>query len=177
VSMPATASRLLRSLFLVFGFTCACLQALPAQMDAGPLISITSPDAAATFVYGSIKEHSLVWNKKEKVLVAHVTFVDTQDNSGSANEDTHEFRLPGITLDEAKGIFFARSAKGELVPVAHFKKILLFKSIETLPNAIVHILRSGGDVSVILEAVRPDDPALRATPGDTRQISLEDLLH
>jgi hypothetical protein len=174
--MSASKFRFFRSFLLVAGLVCLGWQDSSAQRDDGPLISITSPDAAATFVYGSIKEHSLIWNKKEQVLIAHVTFIDSQDNSGSANEDTHEFRLPGITLDEAKGIFFARTTKGELVPVAQYKKTLFLKSIETLPNAVVHIQRSAGDVSVVLEAVRPDDPALHASPGDTRQVSIEDLL-
>ena len=109
---------------------------LSAQ-DDGPPIAITSPDAATTFAYGTIKNHALVWDKKEKVLVARVTFTEKNSNYGQATDDTHEFRLPGVTFDEAKGIFFATTAKGEVIPVARIKKVLFVKTIETMPNAVV----------------------------------------
>ena len=151
---------------------------LPAQVDDAPPIVVQSPDTGTTYVYGSIKNHSLTWDKKEKMLIAHVSFVDLQDSGGTGNEDSHDFRLPGVKLDEAKGIFYACTSKGEAIPVAHFKKTLLFiQGIEVLPNARVRIQRDGGNVSVVLEALRPDDPALKAPPGDTHQINFQDLLN
>ncbi len=180
--MHARLFSLADRLVLALSLALLAVLPLPAQevpspnVDDGPPISITSPDPASTFVYGSIKDHSLIWNKKDKVLIAHVTFLDTEENSGSANEDSHEFRLPGVTLDEAKGIFYATSPKGEVIPVAHFKKTLFIKSIEVTPNARVRIQRIKGEVAVILEALRPDDPALKAPPGDTRQVKFENLI-
>ncbi len=131
------------------------------------MISITSPDKATTFVYGSIKERALVWNKKEKVLIARVTFTDAEQSSGQANDDRHDFRLPGVSFDEAKGFFFATSAKGVTVPVAHIKKALFFKTIEVLPNAAVRILRERGNVTVLLEAISPNDPAMHPSPKNS----------
>lgn len=140
---------------------------LPALVDDGPPISITSPDTATTFAYGTVKTRSLVWKKKDNILVAVITFSDTEEGNGTPGDDTHEFRLPGVTYDEAKGVFFATSAKGEVIPVAAFKKTLFFKSIEVTPNAMVRILHPHGDVTVILEAISPNDPALHAPPATT----------
>src|SRR4051812_27712869 len=80
--------------------------------EEGPPISIKSPDTAVTFAYGSIKDRALIWKKKDKVLVARVTFTDAQQNNGQANDDTHEFKLPGVCLDETKGLFYAVTPKG-----------------------------------------------------------------
>jgi hypothetical protein len=58
-------------------------------------------------------------------------------------------------------VFFATTAKGELIPVAHIKKVLFVKSIETTDNAAVRVLHPrGGNVTVILEAISPNDPAM-----------------
>ena len=135
--------------------------------DDGPPISITSPDVATTFAYGTIKSHALVWNKSQKVLIARVTFTDSELNNGTPNDDTHEFRLPGVAFDEAKGVFFATTAKGEVIPVAHFKKVLFIKSIEVLPNANIRILHPRGNVTVILEAISPNDPAMHPAPANS----------
>jgi hypothetical protein len=139
---------------------------LPAQEDDGPPVSITSPDRATTFAYGSIKDRVLIWSRKEQVLIARVTFTDAEQSNGSSNDDTHDFKLPGVTFDEAKGLFSATSRKGVIIPVAHVKKALFFKTIEVLPNAAVRILRDRGNVTVILEAIGPDDPAMHPAPTD-----------
>jgi len=137
-----------------------------ADGEDGPLISITSPDTAVTFAYGSIKDRALVWKKKQKMLVARVTFTDAEQSNGTPNDDTHEFKLPGVTFDETKGIFYATSPKGIVIPVARTKKALFFNTIEVLPNAAVRIQRNRGNVAVILEAISPNDPALHPTPTD-----------
>ena len=135
--------------------------------DDAPPISIKSPDTGSTFAFGTIKNHSLFWDKKGKMLIVRVTFTDDDQAFGQSNDDTHEFRLPGVDLDEAKGIFFATSAKGEVIPVAHFKKVLFLNSIETTRNAAVRIIHpKGGSVTVILEAISPDDPAMNAVPTE-----------
>jgi hypothetical protein len=135
--------------------------------DDGPPISITSPDAGTTFAFGTIKNHSLIWNKSGKMLLAHVTFTDEELTENTPQEDVHEFRLPGISLDEAKGVFYATTAKGEIIPVAHYKKTLFLKTIEVLPNANIRILHPRGVISVILEAISPNDPAMHPAPGNT----------
>ena len=134
--------------------------------DDGPPISITSPDTGSTYVYASLKGRSLYWNKHDKMLVAHVTFTEDDENVSTPQDDTLEFRLPGITFDEARGVFSATSAKGEVIPVAHIKKQLFLKTIEILPNAHVRIIRERGNVSVILEAISPNDPAMHPAPSN-----------
>jgi len=132
--------------------------------EAGPLISIISPDTGTTFAFGSLKSRALVWDKREKMLSAQVTFVDTEvDGQLQNEEDTHSFRLPGVTFDETRGLFLATSPKGELIPVARMKKELFFTTIQVLPNAVVRIEHPRGNLAVVLEAVRPDDPSLRSS--------------
>jgi hypothetical protein len=150
--------------------------------DDGPPISITSPDTATTFSYGEIKNHALIWNKNEKMLIAWVTFTDADQNLGPSNEDTHEFRLPGVRFDETKGIFLATTAKGEIIPVARITKTLFIKSIEVLPNARVRILHPKGEVTVILEAISPNDPAMHpppvnSDPDATHQVDIDKIVN
>jgi hypothetical protein len=52
-----------------------------------------------------------------------------------------------------------------VIPVARLQKELFLKTIEVLPNARVRILRQKGNVSVILEAISPNDPAMHPGPG------------
>ncbi|HEV3272416.1 MAG TPA: hypothetical protein VGZ93_09570 [Candidatus Methylacidiphilales bacterium] len=162
---------------LILAAVLLSLQAVFAQ-DDGPPIAITSPDTATTFVYGTIKSHELIWDKKKKMLVAVITFTDIDE----PNDDTHEFRLPGITFDQAKGLFFATTAKGELIPVARLKKGLFTRVIETTPNAVVRVLHPKGNITVILEAISPDDPAMHSAPADsdsdvTHQVDINKILN
>jgi len=140
---------------------------LHAWGDDGPPISITSPDTGSTFPHADIRSHKLIWYKNRKMLVACVTFTDARQNDGTANDDTYYFDLPGVSYDEAKGIFTATSAKGEVIPVAHFKKMLFLQTIEVLPNANIRIMCPGGEITVILEAISPNDPAMRKPPPET----------
>jgi hypothetical protein len=171
-----------RSLFflaLALTMTLLSPRLLSAQEDDGPPIAITSPDTGTTFAFGTVKTHALIWNKKEQVLIARVTFTDADQTENTAQDDTHEFRLPGVTFDEAKGVFFATTAKGEVIPVARIKKALFIKSIETLPNARVRILHPRGNLTVILEAISPNDPAMHPAPGNpdgTHQVDINQVL-
>jgi hypothetical protein len=170
---------------LALGSVFLVLAAAPPAVafDDGPPISITSPDEARTFVLATLKEHSLFWNKRSHQLYARLVFAEIDQDGGSANDDAHDFLLPGVTLDETKGIFFAKSAKGEVIPVAHLRKALFFSTIETLPNSVVRVLHSHGNVNVVLEAIRPDDPAMRTAgspggdPSDTQAVDIHQVLH
>jgi len=137
---------------------------LLTAFDDGPPISIASPDHATTYPRAQIKTHTLLWYAKQKMLVACVTFTDAMQNNGMSHDDTYYFHLPGISFDEAKGIFTATSAKGEVIPVARIKKTLFIKSIQVTPNANVRIVYPGGDIAVTLLALSPNDPALREPP-------------
>lgn len=163
----------LAALLLIFpGMLCA-------WNDDGPPISITSPQNGTTYPKASIKNRALIWNKGRKMLIVCVTFTDNRESSGSSNDDTHYFDLPGVTFDEAKGIFYAASIKGESIPVAHIKKALFMKSIEVTPNAIVRVMYPRGDITVRLEAISPNDPAMHPKPIDpdaTHDVPIKDLL-
>jgi hypothetical protein len=172
-------------LLLVLALALFSFRAVSAQDDDDNEtvpISITSPDRATTFAYGTIKDHALIWNKSAKVLIARVTFTDAELSSGQSDDDTHEFRLPGVSFDEAKGIFFATTEKGEVIPVARITKVLFFKSIETLPNARVRVIHPKGVVTVILEAISPNDPAMHppasgSNPDATRKVDINQVLN
>jgi hypothetical protein len=167
--------------FIVLALTLFSPRIVSAQ-DDGPPISITSPDTGTTFAFGTIKNHSLIWNKSKKVLIALVTFAEMDQDSGPSGDDTHEFRLPGVTFDEAKGVFFATTAKGEVIPVAHIKKTFFMKSIEVLPNANIRILHPRGVITVVLEAIGPNDPAMRPLPDNsnpdaTHKVDINQILN
>jgi hypothetical protein len=158
--------------------------ALFAWNNDGPPIVITSPQGGTTFARCDIKNHSLIWNKNRKMLVAVVTFTDAQQNTGTPQDDTHYFDLPGVNFDEAKGIFTATAPGGEIIPIAKISKMLFIKSIVVLPNANVRILHPRGDISVVLEAISPNDPAMKAPPKNdsenldgTHNVDVKSLLN
>ena len=151
--------------FLLLALALLCPRFLHAE-DDGPPISITSPDSGTTFAYASVKDHALVWNKNNGTLTARVTFTDAAQSSGQPNDDTHYFRLPGVSFDAAKGIFYAVSSKGEVIPVAHYQSVLFLKTIETMPNANVRVIHPRGICTVILEAVSPNDPSMHSAPSN-----------
>jgi hypothetical protein len=132
--------------------------------DDGPPIAITSPDTGSTYIYGTLKGRQLYYNKQNRMLFARVTFTDSELADSTPQDDTMDFRLPGVSFDEARGLFSATTAKGEVIPIAHIKKTLFIKSIEILPNARVRVIRDHGNVSVILEAISPNDPAMHPAP-------------
>jgi hypothetical protein len=167
--------------FLWIAFALLLVRPLAGEPgDDGPPIAITSPDAGTTFAYGTIKSHSLFWNKSQKMLIARVVFTDAEQANGSSNDDLHEFRLPNVTLDEAKGIFSATTAKGVIIPVAHFKKVLFMNTIEVLPNAAVRVQHPRGVITVTLEAISPSDaslhpPAAETDPDGTHKVDINSI--
>jgi hypothetical protein len=66
--------------------------------------------------------------------------------------------------------------------VARPKKVLFLTSIEPLPNARVRIFHDHGELSVMLEAISPNDPAMHPKPapadGDssTRAVDIGSVL-
>jgi hypothetical protein len=176
MSRPALA--LIVALFLFGPFT------LFAWENDGPPIVINSPQGGTTFARCDIKSHTLVWNKNRKMLVAIVTFTDAQQNQGTPQDDTHYFDLPGVNFDEAKGLFTATAPSGEVIPVAKISKMLFIKSITVLPNANVRIMYPRGNITVVLEAISPNDPAMKAPPKNdsenpdgTHNVDIKSLLN
>jgi len=178
--MPRILIVLAAALLLVLSRVVLAQDAVLTRED-GPPISITSPDTGSTFVYGTLKGRQLYWSKRARMLIARVTYTDADLlDVNTAQDDTMEFRLPGVVLNESTGVFSATTAKGEVIPVAHLKKTLFIKSIEILPNARVRIIRDHGNVSVILEAISPNDPAMHpapAHPGGEQSIDIKQILN
>ncbi len=176
-------TRLCLLLALALGFILpriAAAQDGPLVRDDGPAISITSPDVGSTFVFGELKQRSLIWNKHTKMLVARVTFTDSELSDNTPQDDSLEFRLPGVAFDEARGLFTATAPNGEVIPVARIKRQLFIKSIEVLPNARVRVIHQRGTVTVILEAISPNDPAMHpapANPDGEHQVDVNKILN
>jgi hypothetical protein len=164
-------------LWLVLALPAAAL----AQADTPPPISITSPDTGSTYAYGTLKSRSLYWSAREHMLIARVTYTDSDAlENNSPQDDTMDFHLPGITFDHAKGVFSATSAKGEVIPIAHYKKALFLKTIEILPNARVRVIRERSTVTVILEAISPNDPAMHpasSNPDGEHKVDIRQILN
>ncbi len=78
---------------------------LRAEQEFTPLIAIDSPDTATTYPLGTIKHHGLIWNDTTQTMSAEVTFEDVDRTGPEPDEDTHLFRIPGITLNKSQGIF------------------------------------------------------------------------
>ena len=86
-----------------------------ARADA---ITITSPDRPQTFTYGEVIWHQLYERPGGELGVR--TTVSNLPYVGDGTPRTDEpfdFRFPGARLDSARGIFFARSGHGEMIPV------------------------------------------------------------
>ena len=91
------------------------LAALPAQM-----LRVESPDKAQTFTDSTTLRHLLSWDARGQVLRVVMVFTNsnTQGQGSNRVEEQFTFRLPGVSLDPATGLFTARGPRGLTVPVA-----------------------------------------------------------
>lgn len=114
--------------------------------------SIISPNHPQTFTYGEMIWHQLYQGTSGE-LTARITF----SNRPYVGDDTprmdepFDFRFPGVQVDSARGIFFAKSRHGELIPVARIRQ---FPScwIDLSPGAKIYLLKDRGRVSATLTA-------------------------
>src|SRR5215469_6788368 len=83
-------------------------------------ISITSPNHPQTFTYGEMIWHQL-YQRTSGELAARITFSNLPyvGDDTPRTDEPFDFHFPGVQVDSARGIFFARSEHGEFVPVAH----------------------------------------------------------
>jgi len=129
----------------------AVLFAANASALAGA-ISVTSPNHPQTFTYGEMIWHQLYQGASGELL-ARITF----SNRPYVGDDTpridepFDFRFPGVQVDSARGIFFARTAHGERIPVAC---IWQFPScwIDLSPGTKIYLLKDRGRVTATLTA-------------------------
>jgi len=138
-------------------------------------ISITSPDHPQTFAYGEMIWHQLYQGGSGELL-ARITF----SNRPYVGDDTpridepFDFRFPGVQIDSARGIFFAKSRHGELIPVARIRQ---FPScwIDLSPGAKIYFLKDHGRVTATLTATDFPRGGIRWIQMDNN-FSLDNLL-
>jgi hypothetical protein len=138
-------------------------------------ISVISPNHPQTFTYGEMIWHQLYQGTSGE-LTARITF----SNRPYVGDDTprldepFDFRFPGVQVDSARGIFFARSRHGELIPVARIRQ---FPScwIDLSPGAKIYLLKDRGRVTATLTATDFPRGGIRWIQMDNN-FSLDNLL-
>ena len=118
------------------------------------VISVTSPDRARTFAYGEMVWHQLYSARAGGELAARITFSNFPyvGDKEPRQDDPFDFRFPGVRLDAARRVFFARGSRGERVPVARFRGDPACSWIDLLPGAKIHLLKKSGRVTALLTA-------------------------
>ena len=116
-------------------------------------ISVTSPDHPQTFTYGEMIWHELC-QRKSGELVARITFSNLPyvGDDTPRTDEPFDFHFPGIQVDSARGVFFARSGHGELIPVARIRQFPLYGWIDLSPGAKIYLLKDRGRVTATLTA-------------------------
>jgi hypothetical protein len=86
-------------------------------------ITITSPDPSQTFTYGEMIWHQL-YERTSGELATRITFSNLPyvGDDTPRTDEPFDFHFPGVQLDSARGIFFARSCHDELIPVARIRQ-------------------------------------------------------
>jgi hypothetical protein len=117
-------------------------------------ISITSPDHAQTFAYGEMIWHQLYLERTAGELAARITFSNLPYASDDEprREESFDFRFPGVQFDSARNTFFARSGRGELIPVARLREALACGWADLAPGAKIYLLKESGRVTATLTA-------------------------
>jgi hypothetical protein len=117
-------------------------------------ISITSPNRAQTFAYGSMISRQLYRNGRAGELMARITFSNLPyyDDNQPRRDESFDFYFPTVQLDSARQTFVARSGHGELIPVARLRRGLACEWIDLAPGAKMYLLKEHGRVTATLTA-------------------------
>ena len=139
-------------------------------------ISVTSPDHPQTFTYGEMIWHELC-QRKSGELVARITFSNLPyvGDDTPRTDEPFDFHFPGIQVDSARGVFFARSGHGELIPVARIRQFPLYGWIDLSPGAKIYLLKDRGRVTATLTATDFPRGGIRWIQMDNN-FSLQNLL-
>lgn len=140
-------------------------------------ISITSPDHAQTFAYGEMISHQLYLERTAGKLVARITFSNSPYAGGNEprRDESFDFRFPNVQFDSARGMFFARSGRGELIPVARLRQGLACGWVDLAPGAKMYLLKDSGRVTATLTATSYPRVGTRWVQMDNN-FSLQNLL-
>src|SRR5512132_1551305 len=111
-------------------------------------ISVTSPDHPQTFTYGEMIWHQL-YQRTGGELAARITFSNLPyvGDDTPRTDEPFDFHFPGVQVDSARGIFFARSGHGELIRVARIRQFPLYDWIDLSPGAKIYLVKDHGRVT------------------------------
>jgi hypothetical protein len=154
----------------------AAILTTSASVMAGA-ISITSPDHAQTFAYGEMISHQLYLDRATGKLVARITFTNSPyaDGNDPRRDESFDFRFPNVQFDSARRVFFARSGRGEQIPVARFRDFPACDWVDLAPGAKVYLLKESGWVTATLTATSYPRVGTRWVQMDNN-FSLQNLL-
>lgn len=139
-------------------------------------ISITSPDHAQTFTYGQMNWHQL-YERSNGELGARITFSNLPyvGDGTPRTDEPFDFHFPQTRLDSERGVFFAKSGRGQLVPVARIRHFLLYNWIDLSPGAKMYLVKDHGRVTATLTATDFPRGGIRWIHMDNN-FSLQNLL-
>jgi hypothetical protein len=139
-------------------------------------IGITSPDHPQTFAYGEMIWHQL-YECTNGELGARITFSNLPyvGDDTPRTDEPFDFHFPGVRVDSARGTFFARSRRGELIPVARIRQFPLYDWIDLSPGAKIYLLKDHGRVTATLTATDFQREGIRWIQMDNN-FSLQNLL-
>jgi len=117
-------------------------------------ISITSPNHAQTFAYCSMISHQLYRDCSAGELVARITFSNLPyyDDDQPRQDESFDFYFPGVQFNSARQTFFARSRRGELIPVARLRQGLAYGWVDLAPGVKIYLVKESGRVTATLTA-------------------------
>ena len=138
-------------------------------------ISITSPNHPQTFSYGEMIWHQL-YKLTNGELVARITFSNLPyvGDDTPRTDEPFDFRFPGVRFDSGRGIFFAKSGHGELIPVARIRQFP-YDWIDLSAGAKIYLLKDHGRVTATLTATDIPRGGIRWIQMDNN-FSLDNLL-
>ena len=139
-------------------------------------IRIISPNHPQTFAYGEMIWHELYLETTGE-LAARITFSNLPyaGDDEPRRDEAFDFRFPRVRLDSARQTFFARSERGELIPVARYRQGLACGWVDLAPGAKLYLLKEHGRVTATLTATDYPRAGMRWVQSDTN-FSLQNIL-
>jgi hypothetical protein len=140
-------------------------------------IRITSPNHAQTFAYGEMMSHRLHLDRTADQLVARITFSNSPyaDSNDPRTDESFDFWFPGVQFDSARGIFFAKSGHGELIPVARVRQFAACNWVDLAPGTKIYLVKESGHVTATLTATNYPRAGTRWVQMDNN-FSLQNVL-
>ena len=143
--------------------TAALIQSLTlatarAQEELDPIARLKSPDTRETFVYGDIKKRTLYWSEKKQEMSASITVSNAKYSGNSNDDESLDFRLPGVRFDKATNQFYVVMADtNKRIPFAEKKKAFMGSSILPARNIMIRVIKTGANVNVTVDVFAPEE--------------------